>query len=137
MSRDEKRRLAVGLLGLLGLALLAVLHAGCPSPYLTAYRGIATARATAATTEQALADACQVKRVGCLEAHGPGTPAYGACVEPCVKALTAWTKYTRPALNTALVAAVGSVATAEAVKAKAPLLDILKPVTLVPKDSTP
>jgi hypothetical protein len=126
-ERDGRRILA-GALALAGLVVLAVLHASCGSPYLTAYRGIATARATAASTEQALADVCSLKRVSCLEAHGPATKAYDDCILGCRKALTAWTSITRPAINTALVAAVGAVSTAEAIKGKASLLDILRPV---------
>lgn len=126
MSRADQHRLAVGLLALLGLALVAVLHAGCKDPYLAGYRTIATARATAATVEQSLTDVCHLKRVACLETHGAATPAYDACWVECRRALTAWTKYTRPAINTAITAAVGSVATAEAVKGKVDLVTIGK-----------
>jgi hypothetical protein len=128
MSRGEKSGIWVGLAILAAIVVLGLLSHGCGNAYLTAYRGIATARATAASTEQALADACQVKRVGCLETHGPGTPAYGACIEPCRKGLDAWVRYTRPAINSALVASVGSVSTAEAIKGKVSLLEVLRPV---------
>ena len=128
MSRGDQRRLAAGLLALIGLVLLAVLHSACADQYLTAYRGIATARATAASTEQALADVCHLKRVACLETHGAATPAYGTCIDPCRKGLDAWVRYTRPAINSARVASVGAVSTAEAIKGKVSLLEVLRPV---------
>jgi len=128
MTNGDRDRLWIGSAICFALSLHLICGASCGNAYLTAYRGIATARATAASTEQALADVCDLKRRNCLEAHGAATPGYNDCIVSCRKALVAWTQLTRPAINTALVAAVGSVATAEAIKGKAPLLDILKPV---------
>lgn len=109
-------------------AIFATALHGCANPYLTAYRTTATARATAETTRDALHDVCHLKRVGCLETHGAGTPAYDACWAECRKAEMAWVDYVRPAINSGLLAALGAIQIAEATKVKPDVMAILKPI---------
>jgi hypothetical protein len=126
-ERDGRRILA-GALALAGLVVLAVLHASCGNPYLTAYRTLATARATAETTRDTLGQVCHLKRVKCLETHGAGTPAYVMCWDDCRKAERAWVDYIRPAVNSGLLAGLGAIQTAEAVKGKVDIIAMLKPI---------
>ena len=102
---------------------------GCANPYVTALKAGATFRATVATTEQVLKDACHVKHLDCIAAHGVQTPAFNSCTDPCIKGLAAFAKYTRPAVNTALIAFVAGVQLAKAIKDKTGLLDLMKPLS--------
>lgn len=99
------------------LVLIGLCH-GCGSPYLTALKAGATFRSTAVATEKGLADSCHAKHLACIAAHGAATPAFNVCTDPCVKGLTAWARYTRPAVNTALSLFVAGVQLAKAIKDK-------------------
>ena len=128
MSRDDGRRITVGALLVAAAVLLLLWSTSCKDPYTIALRSAASLRATMATVEQSMADACHVKHVGCLESHGAGTPGFIACSDPCVKALTAWTKYTRPGFNTAILAFVAGVELARSIKDRAALLVLMQPL---------
>lgn len=130
MSRRTRRMAREGVAIVLACGLAAWLLAlltGCTDPYLAAYRTTATARATAATAEQALSESCRAKADACKAASA--TPdAYSACWAPCRHALESWIRIGRPAVNTALAAALAAVQLAELTRKKPSPLEYLKPV---------
>jgi hypothetical protein len=127
MSRVYRSRMALAFVALCGLVLYLVWTSGC-NPYGNAYRGLATARATAETARDVMAQVCHAKRVGCLTTHGPGTPGYDTCWADCRAAETAWVRYVRSAINTALAAGLGAIRVAEVAKTKPDMMAILRPV---------
>jgi hypothetical protein len=112
-----------------GLAVWLVwLATSCGNPYLTAYRSIATTRSVALATEGALGAACEEKVPRCLAANAIDSPGYVECMKACKAAMKAWRGTVRPAINSALVVAVGAVQVTEAAKSKPDTMTILKPV---------
>lgn len=131
MSRKTRRiaREAVAIILAVGLAAwLTSLLTGCTDPYLAAYRTTATARATAATAEQALADSCRAKADACKASSGGDAAKYAACWAPCKHSLESWIQYGRPAVNSALAAALAAIQLAELTKRQPSPLEYLKPV---------
>lgn len=126
---DYQRQKLVGFLWFgLAFAILAYLLSGCGNAYVTAYKSLATVRATAELTEQTLSDVCRIKAENCQAAHTSDASAFGECVGPCVDALGNWITYVRPAVNTGLAAGLGAIEVARAAKSKPDVLAIMKPI---------
>lgn len=86
------------------LMFLMLVVAGC-GKLGVGYRVTLAVRNAGDATSKALAVACGEKRVACKEKHAIKTPGYALCMDKCVKALEAWAKVVKPAVNSALRAA--------------------------------
>jgi hypothetical protein len=63
----------------------------------------------------------------CVATHGARTAAFAACYRAHREALQLWRSKIRPAINTALLAAVAAIRPAEKAKAKVGWVQLLKP----------
>lgn len=113
---------------LLLVLLLGAASASCTNPTVTALRATATARATAVLARDTLYEVCHVKRVRCLEINPVGSQGYDTCWAACRKAEEHWVRYGRPAVNSAIVAAIGAIQAAELAKQKPNWLVVIKPL---------
>lgn len=99
------------------LLMLLLIHGsiGC-NPYAAGWRACAAVQDAGNRTDDALAAAYLAKSAKCVKEHGSKTQAYAACIAPYRKVLTVWVSLVRPAVSTALRAAVASLQIAERVK---------------------
>ena len=104
----------------LGLALGAGL-AACAGPYAAAWRTTEAVRQVGNQVDYSLGVVAQTKHLECVNAHGKQTAAYAACIDKHRRALDAWRRIARPAVNSALAATVAGIQLAERVKADKPL----------------
>jgi hypothetical protein len=74
-----------------------------------------------------MAQAATKKQDECKTAHGVRNEAFAACYKTHHEALKLWRLTIRPAIDTALVAAVAAIRIAEGAKAKVDWLQLLKP----------
>jgi len=106
------------------LMLCAALGAGlaaCAGPYAVAWRTTEAVRQVGNQVDYSLGVIAQKKHLECVSAHGRQTAAYAACIDKHRRALDAWRRIARPAVNSALAATVAAIQIAERVKPDKPL----------------
>lgn len=103
---------AIGAGAIMILAVL-LMSAGCGN-LAAGYRAVTVTVKVGNETGRTLAGACSVQRKACVAKHKDA--ALRACLQPCHKALTAWTKIARPAINASTIATFGALETARAAK---------------------
>jgi hypothetical protein len=125
--RSQVSKAAGAALVVAGLALVATAHAGCGS-LAPGYRTVLIVRDVGDQTGKTLANACKIRRLDCTEKHSPGSPQVKECLKTCHEALVTWTRYVRPALNSALAATYAGLETAYAAgKRKTDWRPLLRP----------
>ena len=116
-QRTQQARLSVLAL----CAALAVGLAACAGPYAAAWRTTEAVRQVGNQVDQSLGVVAQQKHLECVAAHGRKTAAYAACIDKHRRALDAWRRIARPAVNSALAATVAGIQLAERVKSDKPM----------------
>jgi len=109
-------------------ALLALM-AACANPHAAAWRTSDVVRQAGNQVDRAFGTLARNQHKKCVEAHGPRTSGYAVCIDKHKKALDAWRKQARPAVNSALIATVSAIQIAEKVKQDKPVnwVSLLRP----------
>jgi hypothetical protein len=112
---------------MVGIFALIAIHAICCNPYAAAWRTTAAVQSAGLETDKALARAARAKQTECLKACQPRTKCFAGCYGSTRGALKTWREKVRPSVNSALIATVGAIQTAEQAKKKLDWMKVLMP----------
>jgi hypothetical protein len=106
--------------------LLAFALFGC-SNLAPGYRAVTATIQTGNQTGKLLAAGCRYRKEQCVNKHKDDRGKLKECLDPCLRALEIWTKYTRPAVNSAAAVTFAALETARLKKESVDWIHLIKP----------
>lgn len=99
---------------------------GCSS-LAPGYKAVTATIQTGNKTGTLLAAGCRYRKEQCIKKHKDDRVALKECLAPCMRALEIWTKYTRPAVNSAAAVTFAALETARLKNESVDWIHLIKP----------